>query len=87
MEEYTVAPIFMDENAKGAHEWVIEFDTPPADIEHFADILDVALCSVNSDYEAKRSKNTTLKPVGIKCCTSKYIFTNGCASEVSSGAA
>jgi hypothetical protein len=60
VEEYTVAPIFMGDNAKGAHEWVIEFETPPANIEEFADILDRALCSVNSDYEAKRSKNITL---------------------------
>lgn len=58
--EYTVAPIFMGDNAKGAHEWVIEFETPPANTEHFADVLDAALCSVNSDYEAKRSKNVTL---------------------------
>ncbi|MDR1055776.1 MAG: GH3 auxin-responsive promoter family protein [Prevotellaceae bacterium] len=60
VQEYTVAPVFMDDNAKGAHEWLIEFDTPPADIEQFADILDAALCTVNSDYEAKRSKNVTL---------------------------
>ncbi|MDR2802287.1 MAG: GH3 auxin-responsive promoter family protein, partial [Prevotellaceae bacterium] len=30
---YTVAPIFMDASAKGAHEWLVEFDTPPADAE------------------------------------------------------
>ena len=58
--DYTVAPIFMDHTAKGAHEWVIEFATPPADVEQFADLLDAALCAENSDYEAKRAKNTTL---------------------------
>ncbi|MDR0729294.1 MAG: GH3 auxin-responsive promoter family protein [Prevotellaceae bacterium] len=57
---YTVAPIFMDATAKGSHEWLIEFDTPPPDIDAFADRLDAELCKVNSDYEAKRSKNTTL---------------------------
>ena len=60
VEEYTVAPIFMGDNAKGAHEWLIEFETQPKDIEEFANILDIALCSVNSDYEAKRSKSITL---------------------------
>ena len=60
VQEYTVAPIFMDDKAKGAHEWVVEFETPPADIEMFTDILDNALCSVNSDYEAKRANNLTL---------------------------
>lgn len=60
VEEYTVAPIFMGDDAKGAHEWVVEFETLPADLEHFADVLDEALCSVNSDYEAKRAKSVTL---------------------------
>ncbi|MDR0667066.1 MAG: GH3 auxin-responsive promoter family protein [Prevotellaceae bacterium] len=57
---YTVAPVFMDASAKGCHEWLIEFDTPPPDRDAFADRLDAELCNVNSDYEAKRAKNTTL---------------------------
>ena len=60
VSNYTVAPIFMDDSAKGSHEWVIEFEKLPADIEQFTNLLDAALCNVNSDYEAKRSKNTTL---------------------------
>jgi hypothetical protein len=59
--DYTVAPIFMDSTAKGAHEWLIEFAVPPNNVEEFANLLDVALCAENSDYEAKRSKNTTLR--------------------------
>jgi hypothetical protein len=62
---YTVAPVFMDATAKGAHEWLIEFVAPPADIEKFADLLDAELCQVNSDYEAKRSKNTTLNRLAL----------------------
>lgn len=60
VSNYTVAPIFMDDSAKGAHEWVVEFEKRPPDTNVFADILDAELCNVNSDYEAKRSKNTTL---------------------------
>jgi hypothetical protein len=60
VSEYTVAPIFMSETSNGAHEWLIEFDTPPHNLERFADILDKALCEVNSDYEAKRYHNITL---------------------------
>ncbi|MDR1584328.1 MAG: GH3 auxin-responsive promoter family protein [Prevotellaceae bacterium] len=60
VSEYTVAPIFMSKTSNGAHEWLIEFDTLPQNIEHFADILDKALCEVNSDYEAKRYHNITL---------------------------
>lgn len=52
--EFTAAPIFMDGGRKGAHEWLIEFDTPPEDPEKFAEILDRELQKLNSDYEAKR---------------------------------
>jgi hypothetical protein len=58
--DYTVAPIFMDGREKGAHEWIIEFKTPPNDIQEFIHLLDKALQDVNSDYEAKRFNNTTL---------------------------
>ena len=52
--EYAAAPIFMQEGQKGAHEWLIEFEVPPADLETFAEILDKELQKLNSDYEAKR---------------------------------
>lgn len=58
--EYTVAPIFMEGKEKGAHEWIIEFKKAPTDIKQFIVLLDEALQSVNSDYEAKRYNNTTL---------------------------
>ena len=58
--EYTVAPIFMDSNHSGGHEWLIEFKQPPESINYFTEILDNALKSINSDYEAKRYNNMTL---------------------------
>lgn len=58
--DYTVAPIFMEGKQKGAHEWMIEFKTPPRDFENFTRQLDLALQEVNSDYEAKRYNNMTL---------------------------
>jgi len=51
---------------KGAHEWVIEFKTPPNNLEEFRYILDQNLQNVNSDYEAKRYNNTTLNILEIK---------------------
>ncbi len=60
VSEYTVAPIYMDEQQKGSHEWFIEFDTPPQNMEYFMSLIDNALKSCNSDYEAKRYKNITL---------------------------
>jgi phenylacetate-coenzyme A ligase PaaK-like adenylate-forming protein len=59
--EYTAAPIYFAENKKGAHEWAIEFDTEPSDLNQFIEKFDQALKSVNSDYEAKRSHNLSLQ--------------------------
>ena len=59
--EYTAAPIFMDTEGKCRHQWVIEFRKQPENIGTFAEILDQALQKINSDYEAKRSKNITLQ--------------------------
>jgi len=62
--DYTVAPIFMEGKTKGAHEWIIEFKTPPKDLGYFNELLDNSLKSLNSDYESKRYNNITLnKPV------------------------
>ena len=58
--DYTVAPIFMEGKEKGAHEWIVEFKTPPRDFNNFVEQLDLALQEVNSDYEAKRYNNMTL---------------------------
>ncbi len=64
--DYTVAPVFMEGKRKGAHEWLIEFTTPPTDIAYFTEALDTALKSLNSDYEAKRYHNMTLTEPLIK---------------------
>ncbi len=61
--EYTVAPIFMKDKEKGAHEWMIEFRTDPEDVRQFAELLDKNLQELNSDYEAKRTNNMTLNPL------------------------
>jgi hypothetical protein len=64
VSEYTAAPIYMHLDRKGAHEWVVEFSREPEEIDAFATALDRARMDVNSDYEAKRQGNTTLrKPV------------------------
>ncbi|WP_178985937.1 GH3 auxin-responsive promoter family protein [Winogradskyella helgolandensis] len=58
--DYTAAPIFMEGKEKGAHEWIIEFKTPPVNMSHFEELFDDSLKSLNSDYEAKRLNNMTL---------------------------
>lgn len=61
VEEYTGAPIYMDSEKAGAHEWAIEFATPPSDLGQFRDSFDEALKEANSDYAAKRSYDLTLR--------------------------
>jgi hypothetical protein len=59
--DYTAAPIFFQELENGAHEWLIEFEKNPENLEQFTIALDAALQSLNSDYEAKRYKNIALR--------------------------
>jgi len=63
--DYTAAPVFMDQNAKCRHQWLIEFAKMPDDMEMFANILDRKLQELNSDYEAKRYKDITLQHLQI----------------------
>jgi len=59
--DYTAAPIYFSDESNGAHEWIIEFDKEPDDLNKLTFELDNALKSVNSDYEAKRHKNIALR--------------------------
>lgn len=65
VKEYTAAPFFMLDNAKGLHQWFIEFEKMPPSIQHFAALLDKTLQELNSDYEAKRYKEISLQPLEI----------------------
>ena len=63
--EYTAAPVYMDENAKCRHQWLIEFSKEPEDLNEFADCLDSKLQEINSDYEAKRFHDVTLQHLEV----------------------
>lgn len=64
VNEYTVGPKFMSGQSKGAHEWIIEFENPPHNIDEFTDDLDQMLVELNSDYGAKRYNDMVLlKPI------------------------
>ena len=62
---YTAGPIFMEKDSQGAHEWIIEFEKEPENLNHFSSLLDAALQEENSDYEAKRYKNMTLHSLKV----------------------
>lgn len=64
ISDFTAAPVFMSDENKGCHQWLIEFSRAPKSPDEFNYYLDIALQSVNSDYEAKRYKSITLdKPI------------------------
>lgn len=72
--DYTVAPIFMKDRSKGAHEWMIEFKNPPQDLDVFSALLDQNIQALNSDYEAKRHLNMTLNPLKIKVARKNLFY-------------
>lgn len=75
IREYTAAPIYLTNKMSGRHEWLIEFEKEPENLENFTRILDEALKSVNSDYEAKRTGNLTLDMPIIQCVKENTFYT------------
>ena len=61
IEEYTAAPVYLTNENSGRHEWLIEFNKSPENLEAFAEALDHRLQQINSDYEAKRKGNMALE--------------------------
>ena len=61
VNDYTAAPVYFSESSNGTHEWLIEFDVPPQNLQLFTTELDAALKTINSDYEAKRYKDIALR--------------------------
>ena len=61
VKDYSAAPIYMNDTETGGHEWIIEFYKKPNNIGEFTKILDDHLKSLNSDYEAKRTNDLTIK--------------------------
>ena len=60
LKDYTACPIYMEKGKQGGHEWIVEFNKEPKNMEIFAQILDNNLRLLNSDYDAKRTNNLTL---------------------------
>ena len=73
VNDYTAAPVYFSESSNGTHEWLIEFDVPPQNLQLFTTELDAALKTINSDYEAKRYKDIALR-MPIVHATKKGIF-------------
>ncbi len=73
LKEYTAAPVYMEGNGKGGHEWLIEFIQSPSNLDEFSAVLDEFLCQTNSDYDAKRKGNMLLdSPVIVNVKTGTF---------------
>lgn len=75
VKDYTVAPVYLSGKQAGAHEWLVEFDQPPVDIELFTSLLDDKLKEINSDYDAKRRGNLTLGPPMLRVLPPQTFYT------------
>lgn len=74
IHEYTGAPIYMVDKEKGGHEYIIEFNRKPEDLQKFKEIFDQKLKEINSDYEAKRFNNMTLNPPKIHIARTNLFY-------------
>jgi hypothetical protein len=61
ISNFTAAPVYMESGKRGGHEWLIEFEREPNNLEQFTKILDETLREVNSDYDAKRQNDIALQ--------------------------
>ena len=61
ISNFTAAPVYFEvSGAKGAHEWIVEFQQEPSDKARFDQLLDEKLREINSDYDAKRYRGLAL---------------------------
>ena len=81
IRDYTAAPLYLKDKESGAHQWLVEFERQPDNIERFTKELDNQLKAVNSDYESKRVGDLALKLPQIYVCNQgtfyKWMKTKG----------
>ncbi|MDR1793086.1 MAG: GH3 auxin-responsive promoter family protein [Bacteroidales bacterium] len=80
ISEYTAAPIYLQSSTQAAHEWLIEFETQPSDLQLFTKILDAELKKLNSDYDAKRANDILLQSP-LVCSVKKGTFLHWLADK------
>ena len=69
-KEFTVLPVFPDESrAKPYHRWLIEFRTPPENLDDFGATVDRSIRKRNEDYDTHRTHDFGLDPPSIETVT------------------
>lgn len=74
ISDYTGAPVFMTNESKGSHEWIFEFTKKPNSLNEFTDVFDRMLKTLNSDYEAKRYNDITLRKPIVHAAKSNLFY-------------
>ena len=65
VQDFTACPVFMKNSNKGGHQWLFEFTKEPENFNVFMQYLDEKLRDMNSDYDAKRTKDMAMEfPLG-----------------------
>lgn len=64
--DYTLWPIAPTKKNKWKHEWIIEFEKKPKNIEDFSKFLDESLCKANDIYNQERNYTKVLASPQIK---------------------
>ncbi len=64
--QYTVAPSYLTVSDRGFHEWYIEFEKEPADLEQFEEYLDDLLIQYNTNYAQKREGNVAMSKLRVR---------------------
>lgn len=65
IKDFTVAPYYITINEKGRHDWYIEFEKTPTDVDLFSRQLDQYVCEMNPNYAQKRSDNLAMESLKI----------------------
>lgn len=65
INDFHAAPFFIERGQKGRHQWIVEFERPPADLAAFCTTLDAELRRENSDYDAKRTGDLVLSELEL----------------------
>jgi hypothetical protein len=60
--DYHVAPCVLHNGDVPSHEWLVEFETPPQDLDAFARAIDEQLQRVNRHYQIRREANAFAAP-------------------------
>lgn len=75
VSEFTAAPVYLEEQTKGRHQWFIEFYKQPESLSQFVLELDTQLQAANSDYAAKRKGSMVLDLPEVVVSKDKTFYT------------